>query len=468
MGIVGAGRAKKKKTVFVCRECGHESAKWTGKCYACGAWNTMTEEVVVPEAANVASELSGSLSPNVAPVPITEAQTEKLPRFSTGSAEFDRVLGGGVVVDSLVLIVGDPGIGKSSLTLKTCANVAATGKRVLYVTGEESVGQIRLRAERLNALPTDLFVVSETNLAKIALHIDKLKPALVVIDSVQTVFRPEIDSAAGSVAQVRECAVEIMRIVKSAGLAGFVIGHVTKDGTLAGPRLLEHIVDTVLYFEGERTSDHRILRAVKNRFGSTNEMGVFEMRDTGLSDVPDASRLFLENEAAGTPGTVVIPVIEGTRALLVELQALVAPTPYIPPHRTSDSVDIKRIQLLLAVLEKRVHLSIGACDVFVKAAGGMNLDEPAADLGICAAMASSFANRQIREKTIIFGEVGLSGEVRAVSRAELRLSEAKRLGFTDAVLPQKNYLALKDEISGINIFGAKTVGEALRLIMPKR
>ena len=366
----------------------------------------------------------------------------------------------------MVLIVGDPGVGKSSLTLRVCANVARMGKPVLYVTGEESTRQVRMRADRLEALAENLLVVSETNLETIEAHVKNTKPELLVIDSIQTVFRPEVESAPGSVSQVRECAVELMRIAKSNGIAAFIIGHVTKEGNLAGPRVLEHIVDTVLYFEGERNAEYRVLRAVKNRFGSTNELGLFEMRDIGLVDVPDASRLFL-SENASDSGSVIIPTVEGTRPLLVELQALVAPTPYVPPRRTADSVDIKRIQLLLAVLEKRVHLSIGACDVFVKVAGGIRIDEPAADLGICVAMASSFANRLLRPKTIVFGEVGLSGEVRAVSQAELRISEAKRMGFQHVVLPKKNYQQIADKAMGIQLYAAESLGDALRLAMPK-
>lgn len=388
--------------------------------------------------------------------------------MTSGSQELDRVLGGGIIPGSMVLIVGDPGIGKSSLTLKVCADVATMGKRVLYITGEESVRQVRMRADRLQAVHEGLLVVSETNLETIEQHIAALKPELLVVDSIQTIFRPDVQSAPGSVSQVRECAVEILRVAKTNGIAAFVVGHVTKDGTLAGPRVLEHIVDTVLYFEGGSNSEYRLLRAVKNRFGSTNEIGLFEMRDIGLVDVPDASRLFL-SERTEEAGSIIVPTVEGTRPLLVEIQALVAQTPYVPPRRTSDSVDIKRLQLLLAVLEKRVHLSIGACDVFVKVAGGIRIDEPAADLGICVAMASSFANRMLRPQTIVFGEVGLSGEVRAVSQAEGRLREAQRLGFTSAVLPMKNYQQLQGErnLTGIKLYGAANLTDALRYAMPK-
>lgn len=459
--------AKKKKSVFVCQDCGYESAKWMGKCPGCGAWNTMVEEVIAPENnPGGAGGLRLGLSDSQKPQPIAEVAIEDLPRFATGSGELDRVLGGGVIPGSMVLIVGDPGVGKSSLTLRVCADVARAGRKVLYVTGEESTRQVRMRGDRLGALADKLYVVSETNMETIEAHIENTQPELLVIDSIQTVFKPEVQSAPGSVSQVRECAVDILRIAKGKGIAAFVIGHVTKDGNLAGPRVLEHIVDTVLYFEGERNAEYRVLRAVKNRFGSTNELGLFEMRDVGLVDVPDASKLFL-SDREGDSGTVIIPTVEGTRPLLVELQALVAPTPYVPPRRTADSVDIKRIQLLLAVLEKRVHLQVGACDVYVKVAGGIKIDEPAADLGICVAMASSFANRQLRSKTIVFGEVGLSGEVRTVGQADVRINEAKRLGFQHVILPMKNYRQLGAEISGIKLYGAETVGDALRLAMPK-
>lgn len=459
--------AKKKKSVFVCQDCGYESAKWMGKCPGCGAWNTMVEEVIAPENnTGGAGGLRLGLSDSQKPQPIAEVAIEDLPRFATGSGELDRVLGGGVIPGSMVLIVGDPGVGKSSLTLRVCADVARAGRKVLYVTGEESTRQVRMRGDRLGALADKLYVVSETNMETIEAHIENTQPELLVIDSIQTVFKPEVQSAPGSVSQVRECAVDILRIAKGKGIAAFVIGHVTKDGNLAGPRVLEHIVDTVLYFEGERNAEYRVLRAVKNRFGSTNELGLFEMRDVGLVDVPDASKLFL-SDREGDSGTVIIPTVEGTRPLLVELQALVAPTPYVPPRRTANSVDIKRIQLLLAVLEKRVHLQVGACDVYVKVAGGIKIDEPAADLGICVAMASSFANRQLRPKTIVFGEVGLSGEVRAVGQADVRINEAKRLGFQHVILPMKNYRQLGAEISGIKLYGAETVGDALRLAMPK-
>ena len=454
----------KRKTAYVCQACGYDSAKWLGRCPGCGAWNTMTEEPQVT--ASEAKGLRLGISSAAPPQPIAEVKTEDLPRFLTGSEELDRVLGGGVIPGSMVLIVGDPGVGKSSLTLRVAAEVARKDRSVLYVTGEESTRQIRMRADRLGALADKLYVVSETNLDTILLHMEKLKPELVIIDSIQTIFRPDIESAPGSVSQVRESSAELLRVAKTGGIAAFVIGHVTKDGSLAGPRVLEHIVDTVLFFEGEKNAEYRVLRAVKNRFGSTNEMGLFEMRDTGLVDVPDASKLFLSEREADT-GTVIVPTVEGTRPLLVELQALVAKTPYVPPRRTSDAVDIKRLQLLLAVLEKRVHLPLGACDVYVKAAGGIRIDEPAADLSLCVAMASSFTGRLPRPQTVVFGEVGLSGEVRAVSQAELRLKEAARLGFKAAVLPEKNARQLTKSRLGLKIFPAASIGEALKLALPR-
>lgn len=455
--------AKKKKTMYVCQECGHDSSKWYGKCPACGAWNTLKEEIVTEHDNRSFSVGIGGKSKVES---IGNVETEDLPRFSAGSKELDRVLGGGIIPASLVLIVGDPGVGKSSLTLATCAKVAREGKKVLYVTGEESARQVRMRADRLNAIADNLFVVSETNLSTIENHIENTEPKLLIIDSIQTMFRPELDSAPGSVSQVRESAVELLRIAKSKGIAVFIIGHVTKDGSLAGPRVLEHIVDTVLYFEGERHASYRTLRAVKNRFGSTNELGLFEMRETGLMDVPDASKMFL-SDRQGDPGTVVIPTMEGTRPLLVELQALASQTPYVPPRRTSDAVDIKSLQLLLAVLEKRVHLPLGTCDVYVKVAGGIKIDEPAADLGICAAIASSFSGRPLRNGTIIFGEVGLSGELRAVGQMEQRVMEAKRLGFKNVVLPQKNLRDIEKTFPTMKLYGAEILREALTLALPR-
>lgn len=448
----------KKKTAYVCQECGYDTVKWMGRCPGCGAWNTLAEEIVAPTEAKGGLRLGLSLqSP---PLPIGKVEVEDLPRFATGSPELDRVLGGGVIPGSMVLIVGDPGVGKSSLTLRVCANIARMQKKVLYVTGEESARQVRMRADRLAAVAEDLFVLSETNLELIRQHTENLQPGLLVVDSIQTVFKPEVQSAPGSVSQVRESAVELLRLAKLNGIAVFVVGHVTKDGALAGPRVLEHIVDTVLYFEGERNAQFRVLRAVKNRFGSTNEIGLFEMRDIGLIDVPDASKLFLSDTPSRVSGSVIVPTMEGTRPLLVEVQALVSQTPYMPPRRTSDYVDVKRIQLLLAVLEKRVGMLLGGCDVYVKVAGGIKLEEPAIDLAVIVALASSFGNRVIAEKTVVFGEVGLAGEVRAVAQAENRIREAENMGFKRVILPEKN---LKGISGNLQLYGVQTVRDALEL-----
>ena len=438
--------------------------KWLGKCPGCGKWNTLVEELDEPSSfTNINRNFSlNTNKTNSIPKPIKTIETEDLPRFSAGSPEMNRVLGGGIIPGSLVLMVGDPGVGKSSLNLRICAYVAKKHK-VLYVTGEESSRQIRMRADRLNALDDNLYVLSETDLERIERHVLEQKPDLLVIDSIQTIFRPDIQSAPGSVSQVRECSVNLLRIAKQNNIAIFIIGHVTKDGTLAGPRVLEHIVDTVLYFEGERNAEYRVLRAVKNRFGNTNEIGIFEMRENGLVDVPDASKMFLSEQNDNTSGTVIIPALEGTRPLLVEIQALVAPTPYVPPRRTSDSIDIKKIQLLLAVLEKRVHLNIGSCDVYVKVAGGIKIDDPAVDLALCCAMASSFRNQNIKPQTIIFGEVGLAGEVRSVSQPDIRVREAIRMGFTNIILPAKNLDRLEHSSSNVQIHGVRYLSEALKI-----
>ena len=444
----------KKKVKYVCQECGAESVKWLGKCPACGNWNTLVEEESTVEAKS-----SHALTTTFeTPRPIAEVDMTELPRFMTGSGELDRVLGGGLIPGSIILIAGDPGVGKSSLTLAVCANVARGGKKVLYVTGEESSRQIRMRAE--------LYICAENNFERIIHHVEKLQPELLIVDSIQTIYKSEIESAPGSVSQVRECSAGLMRMSKSLGVTTFIIGHVTKDGSLAGPRVLEHIVDTVLFFEGERTADFRVLRAIKNRFGATSEIGLFEMRDTGLVDVPDASKLFLP-ERADDIGSVIVPTVEGTRPLLVEVQALVAPTPFMPPRRTSDAVDIKRIQLLLAVLEKRLHLSIGACDVYVKTAGGIKIDEPATDLPIAVALASSFANRKLLPQCVIFGEVGLSGEVRAVSKARQRVDESIRMGFTNIILPKKNFAEVSKTADKANLLPVNNLRDALKISMPR-
>ncbi|MBP2649556.1 MAG: radA [Firmicutes bacterium] len=451
--------AKRKATAFFCQECGFEAPKWVGRCSGCGSWNTMVEEPVIKD--NIGrTGIDLGLSSGEAPLPIGEVNSDEVPRFSTGSGELDRVLGQGLLPGSLTLIVGDPGIGKSSLTIKICANIAQLSGKVLYVTGEESAKQIKMRAERLNAISNNLFVLSETNLDVIEQHILKLKPVLVVIDSIQTVFRPDIQSAPGSVSQVRESAVQLLRVAKTNSITTLLVGHVLKDGSLAGPRTLEHIVDTVLYFEGDSSAQFRVLRAVKNRFGSTNEIGLFEMRNVGLVDIPDASRIFLAERPTDVPGSVVIPTMEGTRPLLVEIQALVSASPFVPPRRTSDCVDIKRIQLLLAILEKRIGMMLGNSDVYVKVAGGIKVDEPAADLALIIALASSYRNVNATAGAVIFGEVGLAGEVRAVSQAEMRIREAERMGFKRVILPQGNLRGLTMQ-STLKLVGVDSVIDAL-------
>ena len=425
----------KRKTLYVCQECGYSVPKWLGKCPGCGQWNTLVEELEEVTPSNNRGFSLSTNKTNSSPKPIKEIATEDLPRFSAGSVEMNRVLGGGIIPGSLVLMVGDPGVGKSSLNLRICANVATTHK-VLYVTGEESARQIRMRADRLNALQDNLFVLSETDLERIERHVLETKPDLLIIDSIQTIFRPDVQSAPGSVSQVRECSVSLLRIAKQNNISIFIIGHV-----------------------------NRVLRAVKNRFGNTNEIGIFEMRETGLVDVPDASKMFLSEENSNESGTVIIPALEGTRPLLVEIQSLVAPTPYVPPRRTSDSIDIKKIQLLLAVLEKRVHLNMGTCDVYVKVAGGIKIDDPAVDLALCCAMASSFRNQSIKPQTIIFGEVGLSGEVRSVSQPDIRVREAIRMGFTNIILPAKNLERLEHFASNVQIHGVRYLSEALKIAL---
>lgn len=452
----------KKKIKYVCQECGAESARWLGKCPMCGKWNTLVEEVVEDIPVKTEHALTTAYE---MPRRIAEVDLAELPRFSTGSGELDRVLGGGLIPGSIILIAGDPGVGKSSLTLAICAYIANNGRRVLYVTGEESSRQIRMRAERLNALADELFICAENNLERIVKHVEKVEPELLIVDSIQTIYKSDIESAPGSVSQVRECSAALMRLAKSHAVTTFIIGHVTKDGNLAGPRVLEHIVDTVLFFEGERNADFRVLRAIKNRFGATSEIGLFEMRNSGLADVPDASKLFLPEKFEDT-GSVIVPTVEGTRPLLVEIQALVAPTPFMPPRRTSDSVDIKKIQLLLAVLEKRLHLTIGSCDVYMKTAGGIKIDEPATDLPMTIALASSFANRKILPQCVIFGEVGLSGEIRAVSKARQRVEESARMGFQNIILPKKNFNEMQN-VPNVNLLPVENLREALKIAMPR-
>lgn len=394
------------------------------------------------------------------PQSICQVDAGDSPRVCTGIGELDRVLGGGVVPGSLVLMGGDPGIGKSTLLLQACERLAQAVGRVLYVSGEESARQIRLRADRLQVAAPELFVLAETNLSAIEGHVRTLQPRFLVIDSIQTVFRPEIETAPGSVTQVRECATQLLQLAKTRGIATFLVGHVTKEGNLAGPRVLEHIVDTVLYVEGERHASFRLLRAVKNRFGSASELGVFEMREAGLVEVHNASELFLAQRAEGVAGSVVLPCLEGSRPLLVEVQALVGSTPFANPRRTAIGVDLNRVSLMLAVLEKRAGLCLGSQDAFVKIAGGVRVEEPAADLGLALSLASSFRNVASDTSAVVFGEVGLTGEVRTVARVEQRLREAERLGFKRAILPAGNVSGLSVR-TRLELFGVRSLAEAL-------
>lgn len=449
----------KAKLLYVCQECGHELPRWAGRCPGCEAWNSIVQEMQ-PSASAQRPGISLGLSSGEKPVAIGAVDVEDAPRFVTGFGELDRVLGGGVVPGSVVLVGGDPGIGKSTILLQLAASIAARQGPVLYVSGEESARQLRLRADRLETLSDRLFVLSETNVELIEQHSLHMKPVLLVVDSIQTVFRPELPSAPGSVTQVREAAAQLLRLAKTQGIAVFIVGHVTKDGSLAGPRVLEHIVDTVLYFEGERHASFRILRAVKNRFGSTNEIGLFEMRDVGLVEVANPSELFLSERPLGVAGSVVVPSLEGTRPLLVEVQALVSASTFVSPRRTADGIDLNRVQLLIAVLEKRVGLLLGNHDAYVKVAGGVRIAEPAVDLGLAVALASSFRDQLPDPRTVVIGEVGLAGEVRAVSRVEQRIREAEKMGFSRVVLPQSNLkkLGFRTEMK---LVGVETVMEGL-------
>ncbi|WP_461201250.1 DNA repair protein RadA [Anoxybacillus sp. TBDG-1] len=449
----------KRKTKFVCQHCGYETAKWMGKCPGCHSWNAMVEEteIVKPHNRALFVHTEGIAAK---PVPITTVETTQEPRIDTKFTEFNRVLGGGIVRGSLVLIGGDPGIGKSTLLLQICAQLANDAHPVLYISGEESVKQTKLRAERLHVTAEHLYVLSETNLEHIIQTIDEMKPAFVVIDSIQTIYRSEITSAPGSVSQVRECTAELMRVAKTKGIAIFIVGHVTKEGALAGPRILEHMVDTVLYFEGERHHTYRILRAVKNRFGSTNEIGIFEMKEMGLTEVKNPSEIFLEERSKGASGSTVVASVEGTRPVLVEIQALVSPTSFGTPRRMATGIDHNRVSLLMAVLEKRVGLLLQNQDAYLKVAGGIKLDEPAIDLAIVVSIASSFRDQPTNHTDVVIGEVGLTGEVRRVSRIEQRVQEAAKLGFQRIIIPKSN-IGGWNIPKGVEVIGVANVEEAL-------
>jgi DNA repair protein RadA/Sms len=451
----------KQKTKFICQECGYESAKWMGKCPGCGEWNKMVEEIERSVSARKVAFAHSNDNPNSKAMPITSIEMASEPRVKTDLNELNRVLGGGVVRGSLVLIGGDPGIGKSTLLLQVSAQLAIHNHRVLYISGEESLRQTRMRADRLGIISENLLVYSETNLESINQTIEENSPNFVIVDSIQTVYHPNVTSAPGSVSQVRECTSELMRIAKTKGIAIFIVGHVTKEGSIAGPRLLEHMVDTVLYFEGERHHTYRILRAVKNRFGSTNEMGIFEMKEAGLEEVANPSEIFLEERSQGAAGSTVVASMEGTRPVLVEVQALISPTSFGNPRRMATGIDHNRVPLLMAVLEKRVGMLLQNQDAYLKVAGGVKLDEPAIDLAIAVSIASSFRDKPTRPTDCIIGEVGLTGEVRRVSRIEQRVQEAAKLGFERVILPANNLGGWKAP-SGIELIGVSTVSQALK------
>ena len=444
----------KKSTVFFCQNCGFESAKWMGQCPGCREWNTFVEEQV-STAALKKNGTQGSTA-RQKPAVLSEITMEKEDRISTGMQELDRVLGGGVVAGSLTLVGGDPGIGKSTLLLQVCRNFSDAGAKVLYISGEESLKQIKMRAERIGSFNDNLLLLCETNLSLIEDTIRSRKPQIVIIDSIQTMYSEDVSAAPGSVSQVRESTALFLQLAKGLGVSIFIVGHVTKEGTVAGPRVLEHMVDTVLYFEGDRYASYRILRSVKNRFGSTNEIGVFEMREEGLTEVRNPSEYMLSGRPKDACGCVVACTVEGTRPLMVEMQALVCHSNFGIPRRQATGVDFNRVNLLMAVLEKRLGLQMSGCDAYVNLAGGIRIQEPAVDLGMVMAIVSSFKNRPVDESTVVFGEVGLSGEVRAVSLAEQRLQEAVKLGFTTCVMPKANADMLKNTKS-IKVIGVSNV-----------
>lgn len=449
----------KTSTVFFCQSCGYESPKWMGQCPGCREWNTFVEETVEKKSAAKAHERRAAGGP----VCLSSIETKDEERVTTRMQELDRVLGGGIVPGSLVLVGGDPGIGKSTLLLQVCQKLADDGHEVLYISGEESLKQIKLRAERIGQFSDKLRLFCETNLELIGDTIRSSKPEVVIIDSIQTMYNEDVSSAPGSVSQVRESTSVLMQLAKGLGISIFIVGHVTKEGTVAGPRVLEHMVDTVLYFEGDRHASYRILRAVKNRFGSTNEIGVFEMRETGLTEVENPSQFMLNGRPEEASGSIVACSMEGTRPILLEIQALVARSQLAMPRRTAAGMDYNRVSLLLAVLEKRLNLHLSGSDVYVNIAGGIRINEPAIDLGVVLAIVSSSRDQAIDEKVLAFGEVGLSGEVRAVSQAAQRVQEAKKLGFTTVILPEVCREQI-GEVKGVRLIGVRSVGDAVQAI----
>lgn len=447
--------AKGKTSIFFCQSCGYESSKWMGQCPGCKEWNTFVEEVVDKKSAGTLAKQKATAS-EAKVLPLSQIEMTYDKRVSTDMKELDRVLGGGIVQGSMVLVGGDPGIGKSTLLLQVCRNLSEHNIKVLYISGEESLQQIKIRAERIGNFGDSLKLLCETNLDTIKAVIDREKPQIVVIDSIQTMFNEEVSSAPGSVSQVRESTGVLMQIAKGMGISIFIVGHVTKEGVVAGPRVLEHMVDTVLYFEGDRHAAYRILRGVKNRFGSTNEIGVFEMRQDGLVEVENPSEYMLSGKPEGASGSVVACSMEGTRPILLEVQSLVCHSNFGIPRRTAAGTDFNRVNLLMAVLEKRLGLKLGDCDAYVNIAGGIKMNEPAIDLGIVLALISSYKDKPIDEKTICFGEVGLSGEVRAVNMAEQRVQEAKKLGFEVCILPEVCRKSMT-EVKGIKLVGVSNL-----------
>lgn len=439
---------KRPKTVYICQKCGAASPKWVGRCLECGEWGTIAEEIMATQPQKNKTSLGGEK-----PKPISQIKSPESPRLITGLKEFDRILGGGIVTGSVILIGGDPGIGKSTLLLQISHKLTKEGMKVLYISAEESVFQTKLRAERLGVDSDGLLIASETNIDIIGAYIEEYKPDLAVIDSIQMVYRPEIPTAPGTLTQVRESAMAMVYLCKRLGISLFLIGHVTKEGSLAGPRSLEHLVDSVLYFEGDRFQSFRILRAVKNRFGSTNEIGIFDMKEDGLAEVDNPSELFISQRDKDTPGTVLVPSLIGTRPLLVEIQALTSRSSYATPSRRVSGVDFNRTAMILAVLERRLHLALGSQDVFVNVVGGVKVDEPAADLGIALAVISSYKNKPLTD-VVVAGEVGLVGEIRPVNHIERRIQESVRLGFNKIIVPYNNLKRLKkpegSDIRGYN------------------
>lgn len=447
----------KVRVTYICQQCGADSNRWFGRCVGCGAWNTCAEEASAPSTSQT-RQREGLIKANP-PMPITEVGGGQDERTSTAIAEFDRTLGGGIVAGLAALVGGDPGIGKSTLLLQAVSQLALSGLKVLYVSAEESPRQTRMRAQRVGALAEDLLLVSESNLELICGYIEEIQPIAVVVDSIQTIFNPDLQSAPGSVGQVRECAARLVSLAKRTGTAVFLVGHVTKEGTVAGPRVLEHLVDTVLYLEGERHGAFRILRAAKNRFGSTNEIGIFEMREAGMVEVPNPSQVFLPDRNEPREGAVTICTVEGTRPILVEVQALVASSNFGYPQRVANGFDSRRMAILVAVLEKRSGLQLGSQDIFLNVAGGLRLEEPAVDLGIALAMVSSFRNKQVPPDMVVMGELGLGGEIRPVGQVERRVAESQKLGFAKCLMAKGNLTGLRAP-DGLDLVGVQDIDAA--------